>query len=444
LYQNVSKFDSSCLEEKSDRVNVIMKEFDPTSNQHTNDPKPDGRLGGFLKRAATFFSKGNGSGNPSSYNEASNFTPTSEKFSQPLPMPAPEAPAVDQSADTLAPVETAEPPRRWPTMLSGEKEVQDAIDSGKRIVFSGGACNYVLEDGSVARNPVRDAINDELVRRGIIFFDPQIHKDSHGRGYDYKIDGLSEKLATKASKNDLFVLDARTTGGVTTMEIIRDKNRPGSEGNERVVFFNSADHTTRFEPLGLNTEAGRIQQCKQFEKNALQMRKEFLAMLKDDGRLWSEENPTGNTRVLIDTENQSNQTLFDELSAVGGVHVYELSSTKADLAKITDMFSKASAGEKVLVYFKDSKVDAEGNPTFSLPDTKSADQPDQDDPQKIDQVLADYIREVNEMRKTLTDYLGTDPSTRITYNTEDAITALIEQYENDADASASGSGAAAA
>jgi hypothetical protein len=104
---------------------------------------------------------------------------------------------------------------RWQNLLNGP-------DAARTGVFSGGACNAIDAVGDKVRNVGRDALNDWLNEQGILFFDPQIHEDTHGRGYDYDIDGPAEQQARQVAKVTLYEVTPDTLGGVTCLEVLRD------------------------------------------------------------------------------------------------------------------------------------------------------------------------------------------------------------------------------
>lgn len=54
-------------------------------------------------------------------------------------------------------------------MLVGIEELQAALDEGEDIIFSGGACNYIDENGEKQRSTARDGINSFLNRMKILF-----------------------------------------------------------------------------------------------------------------------------------------------------------------------------------------------------------------------------------------------------------------------------------
>ena len=119
---------------------------------------------------------------------------------------------------------------RWKNLLNGP-------DADKTAVFSGGACNAIDAVGNKVRNVGRDGLNDWLNELGIPFFDPQIHEDTHGRGYDYDIDGPAEQKARKLAKVTLYEVAPDTLGGVTCLEVLRDV----LSGKKVVLWFSGPD-----------------------------------------------------------------------------------------------------------------------------------------------------------------------------------------------------------
>jgi hypothetical protein len=89
-------------------------------------------------------------------------------------------------------------------------------------VFSGGACNILNEEANLLRNTERDAINDWLLERRILFFDPQIHPDTHGVEYQFEKHARLEVAARAAATVDLYEISPCTFGGITSLEIAAD------------------------------------------------------------------------------------------------------------------------------------------------------------------------------------------------------------------------------
>lgn len=131
---------------------------------------------------------------------------------------------------------------RWTSLLMG------AIAASNTTVFSGGACNAINAEGQKTRGTGRDSLNDWLNERAIPFFDPQIHEDTHGRGYNYDEDGPAEQAARAAAQVTLYEISGDTLGGVTHLEALAD----ALKGKTVIIWFNSsldAKGKPLFEPL---------------------------------------------------------------------------------------------------------------------------------------------------------------------------------------------------
>ena len=160
-------------------------------------------------------------------------------------------------------------------------------EASRTVVFSGGACNAIDESGSSIRNERRDSLNTRLDAAGTPFFDPQIHDTTHGRGYNYDLDGPAEKAARAAAQVLLYEIGDDTIAGVSHLEIIRDalSGRP-------VIVWNSGGSDDRgrpdFRPRGIDTSKpvtrmllGKtvLAHLAQYEKTGKQLRYEVQAFL---------------------------------------------------------------------------------------------------------------------------------------------------------------------
>lgn len=105
-------------------------------------------------------------------------------------------------------------------------------------VFSGGACNILDTEGNLLRNRERDRINDWLTTKGIRFFDPQIHPETHGVEYDYGIHHQVELAARRAAKLNLYEVSPRSFGGITSFEIAADHFR---QQEPMVIYFSDGN-----------------------------------------------------------------------------------------------------------------------------------------------------------------------------------------------------------
>jgi hypothetical protein len=323
-----------------------------------------------------------------------------------------ESPAITVMQET----KLEQPKKMWEHMLVGEAEVDQAINEGKRIVFSGGACNVIDAEGNLVRNTKRDRINAELDKRKIVFFDPQIATNTHGREYDFDKDGMSERKASVASQDDLFLIDPDTFGGVTHLEVFRDAR---NQGAKQVVWIDGAnnDRSVAFAPKGLDNPSAVERHVKEVKKNADSMRKNFINMVREDGMEKTPNNQKGNVTIIFDEEGKSGQESFDQINKEG-MHAVAIGSDKMNCAAILEAYAKAMTGEPVAIYFKGNR-DAKGKPVMDMPELT---------PENTQQFLEAYIREGNEMRKVLKEKLLDKPATKIVANEEDALKGILENY----------------
>jgi hypothetical protein len=155
------------------------------------------------------------------------------------------------------------------------------------LLFTGGAANIQGPTGPI-RNPGRDALARWLDKRGWSYFDPQIHPETHGRGYIWEIDGPQERKAREIARLRVYEITATTIAAVTTLEVMDDARR----NRKSVVWFNSGKI---FAPIGLGSreqlkenEALRVRMGKLAYSHLLayvqagdQLRKELPLMLAD-------------------------------------------------------------------------------------------------------------------------------------------------------------------
>ena len=124
----------------------------------------------------------------------------------------------------------------------------------RKIVFSGGMCNYVGAEGSLARNPRRDELNNQLRAKGHEVFDPQIDESTHGRPYNYDIDGPAEQNARAKAHVLIYQVGSETMAGVTLLEVENDV-----KSGRKVILWLSGEIDSKgrplFKPLGLNPES---------------------------------------------------------------------------------------------------------------------------------------------------------------------------------------------
>jgi len=113
----------------------------------------------------------------------------------------------------------------------------------KPTLFTGGACNIQTTHGPI-RNPGRDPLADWLDELGLSYFDPQIHPSTHGREYEWELDGPREKQAREEAKLRIYEITATTIAAISMLEIMDDARH----GRVSIVWFNDGRN---FVPLGL-------------------------------------------------------------------------------------------------------------------------------------------------------------------------------------------------
>ncbi len=162
---------------------------------------------------------------------------------------------------------------QFTNLLTGDK-------ANQTVVFSGGACNALNDDGMLVRNTTRDGLNAWLDQLEIKFYDPQIHPDSHGREYVYEVDGPGEQAARAAAKVTLYQLGDETLGAVTAMEIVRD----ALSGKKVVLWLSgSKDEKKRpqFKPAGKLASEDKVVTAAlaEYVKAGTNVRKNLVAFL---------------------------------------------------------------------------------------------------------------------------------------------------------------------
>lgn len=272
-------------------------------------------------------------------------------------------------------------------------------------VFSGGACNILDANGNLIRNTERDAINDWLSAQDILFFDPQIHPDTHDMAYDYDIHHPIEVTARKAATVNLYEISPRTFGGVSSLEIAIDTFR----WQEPMVLYYSDGNADRddipahdkhgsplFVPdaIGANPHVDAAH-YREMRKNANNMRRYLMHYA---GEL-------NNLTVHFSGKPRAQDTI--------------ISLDRMHAADIFEAVVRASRGERVSVYFDGQDIrDDKGNPIFSAPD----DPP----PAELRALLDQYVDEGNQLRHRISQLVGVNVFTRIVYTHRSAIIALEE------------------
>jgi hypothetical protein len=273
-------------------------------------------------------------------------------------------------------------------------------------VFSGGACNILKVDGSLVRNTERDAINDWMTEKGIFFFDPQIHPDTHGVEYDYAIHHRIEIAARTAARINLYEVSPRTFGGISSFEIAADQFQ---QHEPMVIYYSDGDpekdtipeHTEKGHPLfipdGIKTnEKAMAAHYREFIKNGNNMRKYLMSFAaKMDTLTVTFSNSPRTNDIVISPERMHAADLFRAVVS-------------------------AASNERVFVTFTGgSKTrDAKGNPVFVVPESP---------PEVEMQALLDqYVDEGNELRRSIAELVDISVFVRVVYTQRSAILALEE------------------
>lgn len=280
-------------------------------------------------------------------------------------------------------------------------------------VFSGGACNIRDEHGNLLRNQERDAINQWLTEQNILFYDPQIHPDTHGREYEYEVDSKLEMASRKASRINLFEISPRTFCGVTSIELAVDQfflDHPTvllfSDGNEQkdVIPAHSEKGHPLFVPYGIGDGGNMAAMRAHYEeciKNANRMRQYLVKFAQELGGLSINFADTAYEGDVVITPHR--------------IHAVD----------IFQAVVRAAEGKRVNVTFTggDAVRDAKGYPKFIIPK----------EPNMVDlEVLLDqYIDEGNALRRTICELISVNVYTRVVYtqrsviNVMDDLTKLI-------------------
>jgi hypothetical protein len=277
-------------------------------------------------------------------------------------------------------------------------------------VFSGGACNILDDHGVLLRNQERDRINEWLTERKVMFFDPQIHPDTHGVEYDYERHHPVELAARNAAGVNLYEVSPRTFGGITSLEIAADHFR---QKEPMVIYFSDGDESQDklpvhdangypvFAPTGIdNDPQARQAHYREFIKNGNNLRKYLVHFAR---------------QVPYLTVN------LGSLPRRGDIEITPYRMHAADLFRaVTD----AASGKRVKVTFVGGPEsrDEQGNPIFVAPA----------EPKTIElQTLLDqYVDEGNELRCAIAQLINVSVLTRVVYTQRSAILALEELLIN--------------
>lgn len=281
---------------------------------------------------------------------------------------------------------------------------QDVSQANDIVVFSGGACNIRDGAGNLLRNQERDDINDWLTRNGILFYDPQIHPDTHGTTYNFEVHQPLEVAARHKAKINLFEISPRTFGGATALEIAVDEfrfNDPTiiffSDGNnaQDVIPAHSPEGYPLFQPYGLyDGDTGRMIHYREFIKSANRMRQYFMKFAEDLSAL----------TVTFGTET------FD-----GDIIISPNRMQAADLFRAV---VQSASGQRTIVNFigGDSARDAKGYPMFVAPENPL--------PADLTSLLDQYIDEGNDLRREIARLVRINVFSRVVYTQRAAMEAM--------------------
>ncbi len=286
------------------------------------------------------------------------------------------------------------------TSISRWNLVREMSDIDKISVFSGGACNIRDTHGNLLRNGERDEINDWLTKNDVLFYDPQIHPDTHGTSYNYEVHQPLEIAARQHAKVNLFEVSPRTFGGATSLEIAMDEFRYDqptviffSDGNHArdVIPAHSTDGYPLFVPYGLNdNNTARLTHYKEFIKSGNRMRKYFMKFAEDL------------TALTV--------TFGDETFA-GDIIITPTRMHAADLFRAV---VQAASGQRTIVNFtggEDAKDD-KGYPLFKAPAEPL--------PAELATLLDQYLDEGNALRREIASLVRINVFSRVVYTQEAA------------------------
>ena len=284
--------------------------------------------------------------------------------------------------------------------------VREMADIDNVAVFSGGACNIRDTTGSLLRNGERDDINDWLTRNEILFYDPQIHPDTHGTSYNYEVHQPLEIAARQKARVNLFEVSPRTFGGATSLEIAMDEFRYDdptiiffSDGNHArdVIPAHSPDGYPLFVPYGLNdNNTARMTHYKEFIKGGNRMRKYFMKFAEDLTAL---------------TVTFGNETF------AGDIIITPHRLHAADLFRAV---VQAASGKRTIVNFTggDEARDEKGYPLFMAPEDPL--------PAELATLLDQYLDEGNGLRREIAKLVRINVFSRVVYTQQAARYALTD------------------
>jgi len=215
--------------------------------------------------------------------------------------------------------------KKWSKLITGPIELLAAVLDGKKIIFLGGSSNNLDENGIQQRGKGRDFLSHLIQQDGdmdgdgfqdddsIVFYDPQIHEETHGRGYNFSVDGPTEALARDLSAVNVYEIGNRSLSIVTMMEIICDVAK-----GKKIVFWMD----DRFIPVEPNTKDGKETVNQIIEKHIAVLvkaekdaRNYFMKFVNEFNKVTARKNP-----VIVeytaeeenDLKNRKRKPWFDE------------------------------------------------------------------------------------------------------------------------------------
>lgn len=276
-------------------------------------------------------------------------------------------------------------------------------------VFSGGACNILNEAGELLRNKERDSINDWLTERGVVFFDPQIHPDTHGEEYDFAKHHPLEMAARLFAKINLYEVSPRTFGGITSMEVAYDRFHSlepmviyysdGDANRDSIPAHSDTGHPL-FVPDGIHTSEIAINaHYREFIKNGNNMRRYLMRFARE-----------------MDKQNLLTVS-FTDRPQPGDIVI---SPDRMHAAQLFKAVVDAASGKRVYVTFTGgpNSRDDKGNPMFMIPDN----------PPEVEMhaFLDQYVDEGNELRRAIAELIHVNVFVRVVYTQASAKLALEE------------------
>lgn len=279
------------------------------------------------------------------------------------------------------------------------------VPNAKNVrVFSGGACNIRDGAGALLRNPERDHINDWMTEENVLFFDPQIHPDTHGTEYVFDVHFPMENMARESAIVHLYEISPRTFGSATSLEIgVTEFQRSlptviffsDGRNHEDVIPSHTEDGYPIFSPYDIwGSEVAMRSHYNEMIKNANQMRKYLIRFAEILPAL---------------TITFSNETFEGDVVIT------------PDRIHAVDMFRavvRAASGKRAVVNFTggEKALDEKGNPLFIAPPEPLETQ--------LRTKLDEYVDEGNALRRAICELVRINVFARVVYTQETAIRAL--------------------